>query len=135
MNRPICNTDGCERPCERIPPRESRKNKVYYKKFCSKCIVIKKAAAKGLTVQDYRRRLSRKTRKVKPFCENRDGRLGFICRCKIHHPTMLQLDHIDGNPSNNDPSNRQTLCANCHRYKTYVNKDHLSPGRKQLGVY
>lgn len=31
---------------------------------------------------------------------------------------QLDVDHIDGDHSNNDPSNLQTLCANCHRLKT-----------------
>ena len=37
--------------------------------------------------------------------------------------SMLDVDHIDGNHQNNDPENLQTLCANCHRLKTYVNRD------------
>jgi hypothetical protein len=36
---------------------------------------------------------------------------------------QLDVDHIDGNPSNNDPLNVQTLCANCHRLKTKLNND------------
>lgn len=36
---------------------------------------------------------------------------------------QLDVDHIDGNPSNNDPQNVQTLCANCHRLKTKLNND------------
>lgn len=39
------------------------------------------------------------------------------------HKCQLDVDHIDGNHSNNDPTNLQTLCANCHRLKTFVNKD------------
>ena len=35
------------------------------------------------------------------------------------HPCQLDVDHIDGNHKNNDPANLQTLCANCHRLKTY----------------
>jgi 5-methylcytosine-specific restriction endonuclease McrA len=31
---------------------------------------------------------------------------------------QLDVHHIDGNHSNNSPSNLQTLCANCHRLKT-----------------
>lgn len=38
-------------------------------------------------------------------------------------PIQLDVDHIDGNPSNNDKSNLQTLCANCHRLKTKQNLD------------
>lgn len=44
---------------------------------------------------------------------------GFIPVDKI----QLDVDHIDGNPSNNDPQNVQTLCANCHRLKTKLNND------------
>lgn len=36
---------------------------------------------------------------------------------------QLDVDHIDGHKENSDPSNLQTLCANCHRLKTKQNKD------------
>jgi HNH endonuclease len=39
---------------------------------------------------------------------------------------QLDLDHIDGDHFNNDPSNLQTLCANCHRLKTHLNQDYIS---------
>lgn len=54
-------------------------------------------------------------RHVKDRCE----RCGFV----PEHPCQLDVDHIDGNNGNNDPSNYQTLCANCHRLKTYQAKD------------
>jgi len=41
------------------------------------------------------------------------------------HPVQLDVDHIDGDRTNNRTANLQTLCANCHRLKTQVNKDHL----------
>ena len=53
----------------------------------------------------------------KSFCENVDGRLGFICTTKIHNRTQLDIDHIDRDRDNNDPENLQTLCACCHRMK------------------
>ena len=40
------------------------------------------------------------------------------------HSVQLDVDHIDGNRKNNDISNLQTLCANCHRLKTQLNNDH-----------
>lgn len=41
-------------------------------------------------------------------------RCGFIPEDLV----QLDIDHIDANRANNDPSNLQTLCANCHRLKT-----------------
>lgn len=35
----------------------------------------------------------------------------------------LAVDHIDGNRSNNNPDNLQTLCNPCHNIKTTENKD------------
>jgi 5-methylcytosine-specific restriction endonuclease McrA len=37
----------------------------------------------------------------------------------------LEVDHIDGDRSNNHKSNLQTLCTKCHIAKTIKNKDHL----------
>lgn len=39
------------------------------------------------------------------------------------HASQLDVDHIDGDRWNNDPSNLQTLCANCHRLKTHLSGD------------
>jgi 5-methylcytosine-specific restriction endonuclease McrA len=46
-------------------------------------------------------------------------------RCGFVPEDMVQLDvdHIDGDRSNNEPSNLQTLCANCHRLKTKIHMD------------
>lgn len=41
-------------------------------------------------------------------------RCGFIPEDLV----QLDVDHIDGDRSNNNESNLQTLCANCHRLKT-----------------
>lgn len=42
-------------------------------------------------------------------------------------PCQLDLDHIDGNKLNNSTNNIQTLCANCHRLKTFISKDWITP--------
>ena len=39
------------------------------------------------------------------------------------HLCQSDVDHIDGDKSNNNHSNLQTLCANYHRLKTFLNKD------------
>jgi hypothetical protein len=46
-----------------------------------------------------------------------------FCGFVAEHACQLDVDHKDGNKKNNDISNLQTLCANCHRLKTYLNKD------------
>ena len=51
----------------------------------------------------------------KDYCE----KCGFI----PEHQVQLDVDHIDGNNKNNELSNLQTLCANCHRLKTFLNQD------------
>jgi hypothetical protein len=54
----------------------------------------------------------------KDYCE--------ICGFVAKNKCQLDVDHIDGNNNNNDISNYQTLCANCHRLKTWENKDWLN---------
>tara|TARA_R100000049_G_C1852617_1_gene19265 strand:+ start:55 stop:462 length:408 start_codon:yes stop_codon:yes gene_type:complete len=69
----------------------------------------------------------------KEFCENIDGRLGFNCKAEIiDYELQIDVDHIDGNSTNNDPKNLQSLCKNCHAIKTQQSKDYLTPGRKTL---
>jgi hypothetical protein len=36
---------------------------------------------------------------------------------------QLEIDHIDGDKTNNDKSNLRTLCCNCHAYKSYIKED------------
>jgi hypothetical protein len=57
-----------------------------------------------------------KLKHKKSYCEH----CGFIALDKC----QLDVDHIDGNRDNNEQSNYRTLCANCHRLKTQMNKDH-----------
>ena len=77
----------------------------------------------------------------KNYCENIDGRLGFVCTTTITDlvPIECQLDadHINGDPTSHETLGAkaiQTLCKSCHAVKTHLNKDYLSEGRKALGV-
>jgi len=61
----------------------------------------------------------RETETYRRFKKDKCDNCGFVAI----HKCQLDVDHIDGNHFNDDPSNLQTLCANCHRLKTYVNKE------------
>lgn len=76
----------------------------YWRKYCTMC-------HKNRGQKQYRYRLQKKT-----YCE----KCGFIAV----HPTQLDVDHIDGNHSNENLNNLQTICANCHRLKTVMSGDH-----------
>ena len=54
------------------------------------------------------------TRYKKNTCE----RCGFV----PEHSCQLEVDHVDGNNKNNNPSNLKTLCSNCHRLKTWLER-------------
>lgn len=53
------------------------------------------------------------------------------CAKVFEDKTMLQIDHIDNDPSNNDESNLQTLCMPCHINKTIIYKDWKNNGRNK----
>jgi len=48
------------------------------------------------------------------------------CGFVPEHSVQLCVDHIDGDKNNNDPSNYQTLCHNCHSLKTHTNNDYAN---------
>ena len=52
--------------------------------------------------------------------ENSDGHLGWDCPIALeeHESYQFILDHIDGDHTNNDPDNLQTLCRFCDAEKS-----------------
>jgi 5-methylcytosine-specific restriction endonuclease McrA len=86
---------------------------------CGTPVRSKGRTISGLRLWDrkcYRCRWGTYTRYKKDHCE--------LCGFIAIHRVQLDVDHIDGDHTNNDIDNLQTLCANCHRLKTQLNDDH-----------
>jgi 5-methylcytosine-specific restriction endonuclease McrA len=158
--RGICATPGCNNIQGVINYNKNTTGVPNYRPWCYSCHSKRTAAKHGLehmgqvvaknagydSTYDYNNAMAikanypsataRKNAKHpylkfrKTYCENIDGRLGQICTYPITVSGQLQVDHIDGNPTNNDLANLQTLCANCHILKTDKNKDWQTRGRK-----
>ncbi len=111
---PCCGVSGCRKRV--LVTGTDRKGNLKFTKYCEDHVCIQ--ASYSVFKKDY--------------CENIDKRLGFKCTTTILLTAQLDVDHIDGNPFNNDPANLQTLCGCCHKYKTLTNKDYATPGRKQI---
>ena len=95
MARPVCL--DCERPVQ-------SKGHGRWGKRCSTC----HRARYDMRGTGYR--LFKKD-----YCE--------LCGFIPVNDVQLDVDHIDGNKQNDNPTNLQTLCANCHRLKTFLNAD------------
>ena len=68
---------------------------------------------------------SRKCKELKRKTPYRIHKEEVCCRCGFipEDSCQLDVDHIDGNHTNNNPDNLQTLCANCHRLKTKEDRE------------
>ena len=83
---------------------------ILWKTYCWKCNDLNKP---------HRARKYRRKQKYLKLKKNICEKCGFIAE----HDCQMDIDHIDGNHSNNVENNLRTLCANCHRLKTFLNKD------------
>jgi len=132
-NRPNCTNLGCNNLAHLV--NDYYNGWANYRKVCGTCHLKKVAAKNGKNVTQLVNSWHPSRQYRKTYCENRDGRLGFICTTTIHWEGMLDVDHVNGNPSDKDKTNYQTLCKCCHAYKTNKYKDYDTPGRKALGVW
>lgn len=98
----------CEKCGEK--PKQERGGGCYYT-TCWKC------RQPDLFHKWSRRAKLKKKRREELVCQQ--------CGFKADHSCQIDVDHIDGNRNNNEPSNLQLLCANCHRLKTIESGDHL----------
>ena len=104
--RPICINYGCDQPCA---PRSNR-----YRSHCWRC---HKAGYKGEGL------LEGVTPWKTGICSNVDSHLGFPCPMDYDKApwatktSTTEIDHKDGNRTNNDLSNLEELCQCCHKEK------------------
>ena len=145
--RPTCTSAGCDKPAQYVGRKRKDGSKIY-RKYCGSChskLTAEKHGLKNITqviaknagfetATQYTNSFHPYRKFRKDYCENVDGRLGFTCTTTIIWDGMLDVDHKDGNPSHNTEENCQTLCKCCHAYKTNVEKDYMTPGRKVLGI-
>ncbi|ALA07792.1 putative HNH homing endonuclease [Bacillus phage BC01] len=116
---PLCTVCGT-RKCMTSGVNKTT-NKVRFKKKCYTCSGHHDRRKKNdpdytkfnSIQRPYKESIKRK--RVTMTCE--------YCGFKAEDPCQLDIDHIDGNHKNNDPSNHQVLCANCHRLKTKRSKE------------
>lgn len=135
--RPTCQANGCDRQAMATGKYRKDGTPIYRRRadtgyVCDLHHRELTGASKGLTATDWTNSFHPYRQHRETYCENIDGRLGYKCRCEIKISAQLQVDHINGDPTDNRPENLQTLCANCHIYKTHMSKDYATPGRKAL---
>ena len=122
IQRPIC------RYCNINQGKHRGRNKAGIPKFASICNTCWRrrrlllgpleSPHRKLTVEERRVRRMRVRKDYRKHVGDSCERCGFIAL----YPCQLDVDHIDDDRTNNDPSNLQTLCANCHRLVTYLRK-------------
>jgi 5-methylcytosine-specific restriction endonuclease McrA len=109
---PICGTCGV-RKRERRREFETEKSGPLYRGKCKKCRRPHQTDGPG----------------GRTYYRGHDWHDWSKCaRCGFvpEHLIQLDVDHIDGDRTNNHRSNHQVLCANCHRLKSF----HEQAGRE-----
>lgn len=109
--RPICVNHGCNKPVT-----FSHKDENGFRRWRVHCCHCQKASYGGHPHAPG----------VTPFkkgvCSNTDGHLGFKCVINWNKVPdwakgMTEIDHKDGDYTNNDKDNLDELCPICHRLK------------------
>lgn len=69
----------------------------------------------------------------RPYAVHKKASCDF-CNFVALNKCQLDIDHIDGNKKNNAVENLRTLCSNCHRLKTHMNKEWVNKaGGRRIG--
>lgn len=134
-NYRICRVAGCGKLGHDVTKSVNKlKGRIQRRPLCSDHYYDKLCADLGKTKTQWRNSYHSSRYSMKDYCENVDGRLGFKCTTTIFKlgVGMLEVDHKNGVPFDESPSNFQTLCKCCHAYKSNTFKDYATIGRKSL---
>lgn len=74
--------------------------------------------------------------KIREFVAKRDGYKCSVCGIDSWNgkPIALWCDHIDGNASNNNPTNFRLVCPNCDSQSDTFGSKNRGKGRKSRGL-
>ncbi len=118
MYKPVDHPEKVCEYCGRVF-KPNRSDKRYCRSSCQKDASARRQEGFVLKKRRQAQKRRLKNHPYRSFKKNFCECCGFVAT----HSCQLDVDHIDGVHHNNDPSNLQTLCANCHRLKTWMNKD------------
>ena len=96
----MCCVKGCDSIGQHMgKPRKD--GSIVRRAYCANHHYERQALKKGITKTQWTNSFHPYRKFRKSYCENVDSRLGFQCTTNIFWEGMLQVDHIDGNPTNN----------------------------------
>lgn len=105
MNPPLCE-------CGNICRKRYRNGKSSYRSYCYTCENPQRKSNKQRQRDRFRTGILTRFRTTDGSIQC--GRCGF----KPEDEVQIDINHRDGNRENNDPTNHELLCSNCHRLVT-----------------
>ena len=103
--------------------KKGKSGKIHFKKYCKRCWRIRRKLYGPIPVitkshEEMVLARLRSRKRYRPFLKERCE----WCQFAPIHTCQLDVDHIDNNRGNNNPSNLRTLCSNCHRLRQVVDQ-------------
>lgn len=97
------------------------------------------AISEALLAKSYRNYVDGKLTERSVLRRHISEERGYVCsECGISEwngkPITLQVDHVDGNPGNNQPVNLRLVCPNCHSQTSTFGSKNKGFGRKARGL-